>query len=258
MASGKLKKSKRSVQIEKWLSEAEKQISEISVPGYWKTLEENCKNWSTEVAASPYWIEAKALLKHWNYDYRLEHKDDLLTKLRLPSFHPKGIERIREKIAIKIGESKGEIRDLFSDEAVVPVLNDLVRTRISCKYIDGVDYISKQLTGLAKKHNLSVERSKEGKLEGYFAQHIVVTHPIFYRVAGLPTQVALKTEIQVATDMSTRIWESTHSVYEEERVNPKNPEDWQWAPKDPRFVAHQLGHMIHLADGLLVQLRDSH
>ena len=64
-------------------------------------------------------------------------------------------------------------------------------------------------------------------------------------------------EIQLASELATRVWDASHPLYEDARTRSASPEEWQWKPTDPHFIANQLGHMIHLADGLLVQLRDT-
>ena len=114
-----------------------------------------------------------------------------------------------------------------------------------------------KLFELARQMNLTPNRCREGRLEGYFAQHITFAQQVYYRFAGGNEPATVLCEIQVATDLSTRIWEATHLVYEKARTTADHPEDWQWNPKDPRFVSRQLGHMMHLADGLLVQLREA-
>lgn len=103
-------------------------------------------------------------------------------------------------------------------------------------------------------------RERQGRLEGYFAQHVNITQDVMYRSAGVPTQARVVCEIQLATDFATKMWDATHPFYEQDREGERDPAAWQWVPSDPRFIANQLGHMMHLADGLLVQLRgqDNH
>ena len=80
---------------------------------------------------------------------------------------------------------------------------------------------------------------------------------MLYRFGVEVIQARIICEIQVATELSTTVWDTTHTLYEVSRDSDEVPEDWQWSPKDPRFISRQLGHMIHLADGLLVQLREA-
>jgi len=133
----------------------------------------------------------------------------------------------------------------------------LVRTRISCKFLDGVQFLASHLSDLGKALGVRTERQWLGSLEGYFAQHVTFQAEVYYRFGGGATPTSITCEVQVGTDLSTRVWDAAHEIYEEARDTPDEPAEWQWNPNDPRFVARELGHMIHLADGILVQLRDS-
>ncbi len=61
----------------------------------------------------------------------------------------------------------------------------------------------------------------------------------------------------MATQLATVIWNAGHNVYSKWRDREESSGEWQWQPRDPRFIARQLGHLLHLADGLLVQIRDA-
>jgi len=112
------------------------------------------------------------------------------------------------------------------------------------------------LVELAKELALSPEQKPRGLIVGYFAQHIYFTHSAYFRFGGRENPVTITCEIQLGTTLAKVIWESGHRIYEQSRDQPDRPADWQWNPKDPRFLIRQLGHMIHLADGILVNLRD--
>jgi hypothetical protein len=139
----------------------------------------------------------------------------------------------------------------------LPILNDIVRTRIACPFIDGVEFLATKLSELAIDRGIFLERSREGRLEGYFAQHINISQRVIYQLGGIDRLADITCEIQVASEMATRMWDVGHAIYELVRGQESTPENWQWSPHDPRFIANQLGHTIHLADGLLVQIRDS-
>jgi hypothetical protein len=145
---------------------------------------------------------------------------------------------------------------LPAEGAPVPQLNDLVRARVQCQFLDGVEYLVDRLEELANKLSLKPSRRREGRIEGYFAQHFYFYADVFFRFGGGPKPTSIKCEVQVATELSTRVWDVAHPVYEQWRGQVEHPEDWQWKPDDPRFLARQFGHMIHLADGMLVQLRE--
>jgi hypothetical protein len=238
-------------------AELERKWPAVRVPGYWSTVEENCKQWAREISVGPLWSEAKNRLVGWSADFRRK-SGGVLVAAPLPDFVGKGADRTKKKVISKCADDAAFAREaLGSDGPPVPRLSDLVRTRISCKFLDGVEYLAERLNELAIEQGVAVERQRQGKLVGYFAQHVTFAADVHFRMAGHAEPVRISCEIQVATELSSQIWEAAHPVYEIARVRSDDPEDWQWSPKDPRFIARQLGHMIHLADGILVQLRDS-
>jgi hypothetical protein len=247
-----------SISQDEWEQELIEICPEVGMPGYWDNLEVNCEQWAGEISVCPFWNEANQQFNQWRVDYQDETKVPLLTQPELPPFVGKGQARIMSKLYQRRFKDENYKSEVFPESRVpVPRLNDLVRTRIACQYIDGVEFLASRLFELMNEMELNPTRSREGRLEGYFAQHLTFEEHVLYRFGGSPRQVIITCEVQVATDMSTRIWEATHKIYEATRETDEEAEEWQWNPQDPRFISRQLGHMIHLADGLLVQLRES-
>jgi hypothetical protein len=240
-------------------AEIEKQWPDVGIPGYWETLDENCKTWANEISAGPFWSDARRLLPVWSSDYRANTQGDLVTQDELPLFVGKGRDRAEQKTLSKWRKDpEFRVRAFGTRGPAVPNLTDLVRNRISVRFLDGVDFLAERLLDLAKTLRLEPERTVEGRSEGYFAHHITFKSDVFFRRGGVTAATQVLCEVQIATDFSTRVWDATHGVYEATRVLEKDESTaWQWTPGDPRFISRQLGHMIHLADGLILQLRDS-
>lgn len=232
------------------LAELESQYPILKTPGYWKLVEENCEQWARDVTVQKFWIQTNAAISTWDAEYRKIHGGDLLAA-KLDNFVGKGAQRIQSKA---LNQSNTQFS---SGEIQVPNLNDLVRTRVSCTYVDGVEFFASKLEKHGEELGIKIARNRQGRTEGYFAQHCYFDENVFFRFSGKPFQIKVRCEIQVATQLGTRVWEATHKLYEQHRdEQQQKAENWQWNPNDPRFIAHQLGHMIHLADGLIVQLRN--
>lgn len=243
---------------EEWLRRLAELRPEVRLPGFWTNVAENCARWAAEVSVGPFWAQAKVRLDRWRMEYRAASQADLLTQPDLPSFLPKPEKSIYDKLFRRCKDVRDYIDKAIPREGPpVPRLGDLVRTRIVCRYIDGVEFLATKLMELADEMGLSPSRRREGRLEGYFAQHVTVSQDVIFRLAGYGELAKIICEIQIASEMATRMWDAAHSLYEIVRGTGDDPEDWQWKPDDPRFISNQLGHMIHLADGLLVQLRRS-
>jgi hypothetical protein len=231
---------------------------EIGIPGYWETLASNCEQWALEIFAGPFWSESGKRLDQWRTEYKQRTTADLLAQAGLPSFVAKSAESTKSKVFRKCRADTKAPEELFSTTgAAVPVLGDLVRARIVCRYIDGVEFLASKMEALAQEMNLTPKRDREGRLEGYFAQHLTVDAHVYYRLGGESQPAKIRFEVQLASELATTMWNSSHPFYKFAQESSKPAESWQWNPKDPQFIANQLGHVIHLADGLIVQLRSA-
>lgn len=232
---------------------------EIAIPGYWETLGENCSEWADQVSVSPFWKQFGNSRSEWSSHYSQMYMGSLLASTVTPNFVPKHHKAILAKLRrFAGGDDPKAPSDLWPNSGPpVPNVNDMVRTRLECQYLDGVDYLATRLCELGKDLKIDFRRKKEGRLEGYFAQHLYFHRDFVFTMAGRGEAVRVECEIQIATQLSTQVWKTTHEIYEEFRGQEDNKDDWQWNPADRRFIARQLGHMMHLADGLLMQLRDA-
>ncbi len=230
--------------------------AEIAIPGYWETLAANCEQWARELDAGPFWVEAAKRLDQWRTEYKQQTTADLLAQTGMPSFVAKSADSTKAKVLRKCRADTKAPEELYSTTgAAVPAIDDLVRTRVVCRYIDGVEFLASKMEVLAKEMNLSPKRDREGRLEGYFAQHLTIDADVYYRLGGASQPTRIRFEVQLASELATTMWNSSHPFYKFAQESSKPAESWQWNPKDPQFIANQLGHVIHLADGLIVQLR---
>lgn len=240
---------------------AEKLQPNISIAGYWDTLQKNCEQWAIDVSVSPFWQAVKDRQPGWSNEFHRKTSGALLSSSVIPSFVGKRIKRIKEKVVhdwIDDGKPADVSKYWPPTGPPVPLLNDLVRTRIECQFLDGVEFFGNCLEQLATElDKQKCTRERQGRVVGYFAQHFCFSEKVIFRFGGSEDLVAITCEVQIATALATRVWEESHRIYEVWRAQSDRPEDWQWNPADPRFTSRQLGHMVHLADGLLVQLRNT-
>ena len=145
---------------DKWLEELKGIRHEVAIPGYWETLESNCAQWAPEVTVCPFWQGASERLKSWIGEYRSMTGGSLFAQQGLPKFDGKKAKRIRSKLYQYRLKDKDFRRKAFSqDGSSIPALNDLVRTRISCLYVDGVEFLANKLEQLTKEMKLSLTGS---------------------------------------------------------------------------------------------------
>ena len=230
---------------------------ETNLPGYWANLSDNCSQWARHVGADKFWTEAKTRLSQWRTEYQAATGAALLRASDFPEFVGKSEASIRDKLFRQWKKDPEVINQMASASPSLPPIKDLVRTRVVCTFIDGVEFLTSKIAELAQEMNCLVDRNREGRLEGYFAQHLNIHHSVIYRLGGADRLASIVCEIQVASEMATRMWDVGHALYERIRGEATIPDNWQWDAHDPRFIPHQLGHMIHLADGLMVLIRES-
>lgn len=137
-------------------------------------------------------------------------------------------------------------------------INDIVRTTITVKYLDGVQFILNELGILAEIFGLSFDSSFEAREEGYYAAHSgIIKEFSIPDINFTPTKVKLNIEIQVTTQIQEIIKTLLHKHYEEKR-RIELPKDykWQWDHKSPEFIPNYLGHIVHYVEGMIIEIRD--
>lgn len=137
-------------------------------------------------------------------------------------------------------------------------LNDIIRTTITVKYLDGVQFLIDELKELAEIYQLSFDSSFEAREEGYYAAHSgIVKEFSIPDINFSPTKVRLNVEIQVTTQIQEIIKTLLHKHYEEKR-KIELPKDykWQWDHKSPEFIPNYLGHIVHYVEGMIIEIRD--
>jgi ppGpp synthetase/RelA/SpoT-type nucleotidyltranferase len=137
-------------------------------------------------------------------------------------------------------------------------INDIIRTTITVKYLDGVEFIINELSNISNKNNFIFESSFEAREEGYYAAHSSVKIP--FSIPDLnftPIKKTINIEIQVTTQIQEIIKTLLHKHYEENRKT-ETPKDykWQWDHKSPEFIPNYLGHIVHYVEGMIIEIRD--
>jgi ppGpp synthetase/RelA/SpoT-type nucleotidyltranferase len=137
-------------------------------------------------------------------------------------------------------------------------INDLLRTRIICKYMDGPRYVceclSKRCTGMGIDNSYK-ELSTDA---GYYAFHFYFKLPVEINIADHFAIRNIPVEIQFFTQLSEVIAILTHGLYEERRLEPQLSlnKEWKWDPSSTAFRSAYLGHGLHLLEGIIQALKD--
>ncbi|WP_315755339.1 hypothetical protein [Bradyrhizobium sp. SZCCHNRI2007] len=140
------------------------------------------------------------------------------------------------------------------------VLDDLIRTNLVCRYIDGPERVCRSIAEGANKHGIAADFSPRATDQGYYAYHCYLRFPADL-VAHDNNEVEagyVNVEIQVTTQLQEILRELTHPFYQSRRLQEQRPaivDRWDFGSK--QFTASYLGHTLHLIEGMIVQLRDT-
>ncbi|MDE0453924.1 MAG: hypothetical protein OXJ63_01290 [Gammaproteobacteria bacterium] len=138
-------------------------------------------------------------------------------------------------------------------------INDIVRTLLVVKYLDGVTFAAAEIVQLFESNQRDCEAHFEARTEGYYAAHLYASFPVTIPRVDWDTQgVIVPLELQITTQVQEVIRRLLHAYYEERRVTitSEESESWQWDYKSPEFSANYLGHVLHYVEGMIVEIRD--
>lgn len=135
--------------------------------------------------------------------------------------------------------------------------DDLVRTTIIARYIDGPQFIGERLVALATMHSL-VSRLEARALDvGYYAYHFYVAMPVrLLRPDWSVFDDKVLVEVQLTTQLQEAARELTHGFYAANRVEVNPSSNWKWEYRSERFRAAYIAHSLRLIEALIVELRE--
>lgn len=138
-------------------------------------------------------------------------------------------------------------------------IDDVVRTMIICKYVDGPRFLAERLYDYAGSLGLRKRYKSQQKDDGYYAYHFYVSFPVnMLSSARKPVVVDTEVEIQLTTQLQEVIREITHAHYEDLRIHKESdPDAWKWDLESSRFRAGYLSHTLHLLEAMIVEIRNA-
>jgi ppGpp synthetase/RelA/SpoT-type nucleotidyltranferase len=137
-------------------------------------------------------------------------------------------------------------------------INDMVRTYLVVKYLDGVNFLVSNLEELCYETECPCKVDYEAKQEGYYAAHVYVSFTCDIPRPDWDTKKeAILFEIQITTQLQEVIRRLLHKYYERRRAEVSKADiTWQWDYKSEEFAANYLGHILHYVEGMIMDVRD--
>lgn len=148
----------------------------------------------------------------------------------------------------------------ITPENVFSLVNDIFRGQFVCNYLDLAEGIAR--TGAEQLIAAGVggaHASPQGRESGYHAYHLNFQVNIpFIPAGGQGDETAVNIEIQLRTKLQSVLYELTHLVYEQSRLNTgRAGQAWKWDVTEPNYKSAYLGHTLHLIEGVVIELREA-
>ncbi len=243
-----------------WLKDELKYDLNEEYKYYYGTVVTQLKN---NFENSDYWKCILKELPEMNDKYFLEKGVNLLVPNETPMIDIKSLDSLIIKAYRKNILNNTNFPDEPENGWVTPEnwfesINDIIRTTIIVKYLDGVEYILNELENISLKYGFDFNSSFEAKEEGYYAAHTGVIFPCSVPNKNFaPIDKNVNIEIQITTQIQDVIKTLLHTHYEENRKKTIAKDyKWQWDYKSPEFSSNYLGHIIHYVEGMIVEIRD--
>jgi len=227
---------------------------------YYNTVSTQAK---IKFESTPFWTDFVNNIPNYKDDYLMRTKYNLLKvneapELLIKSFDSFLLKTFRKNVLKNNNWPDEPTNGWYTPDNWFERINDLIRTTISVKYLDGVEYMVESLKEIAKKNNLSFESDFEAREEGYYAAHTYVSHNLEIPHQDWDTQsLNFKIEIQVTTQLQEVIKTLLHKHYADNRKKiKKSNSKWQWDYSSQEFATNYLGHILHYVEGMIMEIRD--
>lgn len=212
----------------------------------------------------PVWREILESLSTWDESYRLAHGGyALLGSVATPSVGSKDFQSFLSKTyRWNVVKNERWPEPPVSQWVVFPdwysQINDIVRTSLTAKYLDGVTYLVDKVKEVAAKHKIPSRDYFQATTDGYYAAHVYL-RPTFslpditFAIRAIPVEI----EIQITTQLQDVIKLLIHRYYAEHRETHDFADvTWQWDQTTDEFATNYLGHILHYVEGMIVEVRD--
>lgn len=255
-----IKKPQNTDEFKEWLKEKHKiEISNRTETRY-KSVTDKIK---LDFEKSEFWLQLNKNLRLFEDEYKLEKGYPLL----MPKFEPKILIKPFESFLLKIFRKNVLNNKNWPNEPndgwIFPnnwftLINDIIRTLVVVKYLDGVEFIINKIKSLCKQNTLECEAHLEAREEGYYAAHLYTKQEFeIPKVTWDTERIDVIIEIQITSQLQETIRTLLHKHYDEKRKRIGEEDiKWQWNYESDEFVTNYLGHILHYVEGMIMEIRE--
>lgn len=246
-------------EFKKWFEK----FSSIKIERYRRYYDNATRLLKENFTKSQFWSALSNKLPDINDTYLQQKKFTLISKTETPDIDIKSLDSLLDKVYRKNVLNNQNFPKPPEGGWITPEnwftnINDILRTTIEVKYIDGVEFLLKEIKQIAQKNQCSFNYSFEARDVGYYAAHAIATIELeLLDQNWAPHQTKINVEIQVTTEIQEIIKNLLHKYYEENRIKHQSKDyKWQWDYKSDEFATNYLGHIVHYVEGMIVEIRD--
>jgi len=216
----------------------------------------------SEIETSDFWAKFVGAFDEWDDEYTARCRYKLFVNPSPPPVVIKPYDSLLDKSYRKNVVSNQSWPSSPDQGWVTPLnwyerVNDIVRTTVVVKYLDGVEFFVERAQSVAEQCGRPFSVDYEAREEGYYAAHCYARFEIDIPTLSWATEATtVRFEIQVTTQLQDVIRNLTHDYYELRRSSNASPNvKWQWDYKGPEFVPNYLGHILHYVEGMIMEVR---
>lgn len=208
--------------------------------------------------------EIENKLSEWASEYEMNTHSSLFMQEPLLQFISKPYESVIDKTyRINALWNKGfpgtpPNKGWITPENVFSRINDLIRTCLVCKFIDGPKILTEKLASYCECVKTKYKYYTQERDEGYYAYHFYLlcdAEVLDAKWNSVGTVVSA--EIQLTTQLQDVLKNLTHQYFESARLEPKSTDSkWKWEVGSNRFRSAYMCHTLHLLEAIILDLRD--
>lgn len=257
------KKPENIDEYKKWLKEKHNISLDKKVEFRYEFLTSYIKS---KIENSNLWQVLLNNLKEYNDEYRIKNEGYVLLLERPESINLliKPFDSLVNKSFRKNILNNKNFKNPPSNGWIFPNnwfsrINDILRTSIVVKYLDGVEFILKKLSSYFEQEcNKKCKSYLEAREEGYYAAHLYFKHELEIPSIDFDTEfIEMSIEIQITSQLQEVIRRLLYKYYEEKRLKmSKEISKWQWDYKSNEFATNYLGHILHYIEGMIMDIRE--
>lgn len=227
---------------------------------YIKLVLEHAKN---KFEKSNFWTSFLDQLQEFNQEYYIDteyylFKSDYKPEIFIKPYDSIVSKTFRKNIVLNKNFPNEPFGGWYCRLNNLNRFNDLIRTNIVVKYLDGIEFIIEKLKVLAKDNGLDFRVHFEARETGYYAVHTYLKHELEVPNINWDTKKEkFIIEIQITTELQENIKKLTHKYYSSKRDQEvSKKEKWQWKYESDEFSVNYLGHILHYLEGQIMEIRN--